>query len=92
MQATNESDGPNKVLKFTLLRKKPVYLRWDLIPIPFTSMLIYHFFGDAVFDQEHILAVTTVLLAVSFHVVLFMLNFWFVNAYAFFCFSKLKES
>ena len=78
-----------KDIKFHLLKKKPTYLRLDVIPIPFSAFIIHHFFGEAVFDQEHILAISTVILAISFHVLVLLLNFWSVNANVFFGYKKL---
>jgi hypothetical protein len=92
MHASNEGDeGPKKLMKFHLLSKRPVFLRLDLIPIPFTAALIHHYFGESIFDAEHILAVTCLMLAIGSHILLFLLNFWSVNANVFFCYSKLRN-
>jgi hypothetical protein len=40
----------NKEMKFQLLKKRPIYLRLDILPIPFSAYIIHHFFGEAVFD------------------------------------------
>lgn len=54
--------------------------------------MIHHYFGEAVFDVEHILAITCVILAITFHLLMFLLNFWSVNANVFFGFTTLADN
>jgi hypothetical protein len=63
-------------LQFTLLKKKPIIVRFDVFPIAITALTYNHYFGEAVFDVEHLLFL--------------LLNFWSVNANVFFGFSKLS--
>jgi hypothetical protein len=77
-------------LQFTLLKKKPIIVRFDVFPIAITALTYNHYFGEAVFDVEHLLAMVSLILAISLHSLFLLLNFWSVNANVFFGFSKLS--
>ncbi len=81
----------NKILRFKLLNKKSTVERWDILPIPFTIFALYYNFGRAVFNQEEILAVFMLIIAITFHCCLFLLNFWSVNAHVFIAYSKAHK-
>jgi hypothetical protein len=65
-----------KDLRFTLLKKKPLFLRLDIIPGYVTSYLMYEYVGTRIFDQEDIFAASMLVLFIMFHSVLVLLNFW----------------
>jgi len=46
------------------------------MPIFVTVFLLYINFGSKVFDREEILPVVSFILAVTFHSLLFFINFW----------------
>jgi hypothetical protein len=86
-----DSNTHNKTLHFTLLKKKPTYLRLDILSIPVIAFAYNYAFGDLALDGEHILASVCMILAVSSVALIFLLNFWSVSANVFLCYSTLKN-
>lgn len=53
-------------------------------------MGIYHYaFGETAFDWEHLLATVCLILSVTLVFLVFLLNFWSVNAHVFYAYSVL---
>lgn len=86
-----DSSTHNKTLHFTLLRKRPTYLRLDIIAAPLIAFAYNYTFGDLALDGEHILASVCLILAVTCVALIFLLNFWSVNANVFLCYSTLRN-
>ena len=84
---TGVKRGPSKSYEFQLLKQCKTYQRLDVIPISFTVFLLYHFHGAKVFDREEILPVVSLILAITFHSILFFINFWNADANVKICYS-----
>ena len=69
----------SKVYTFTLLKKKKIPLRLDVIPFYITLPLMYINFFDRLFDPEDILASGVLILFICTHSVLGLMNFWSKN-------------
>jgi hypothetical protein len=67
-------------MSFTLLKQRPIYLRLDVLSAPIIAGSYYYLFGEKVHDQEHILASVMLIVAVTLICLVFLLNFWSVNA------------
>lgn len=65
-------------------------MRLDIIPIFFTSYLLYYNFGSKIFDREELVPVLSFMLWVTFHSLLFFINFWSADINVFFAFAKLN--
>ena len=86
-----ESDKTqNKVLSFTLLKQRPIYLRLDVLSVPIIVGSYYYTFGDKMHDVEHILASVMLIVAVTLICLVFLMNYWNVNANVLMGFSTLK--
>lgn len=77
-------------MDFTLLSKKPIFLRNDFLSAPLIMGLYYFFFGDQAFDLEHLLASICLILSGFLIAIIFLLNFWSTNAHVFLCYNTLK--
>jgi len=64
----------------------------DVFPIAITSAFIYGQFGDRIFDREELVPVLTFMAAITFHSLMFFINFWNADINILFCYSKLGES
>lgn len=58
-------------------------MRIDILAIPVIALGYHYTFGEQVFDSEHILASVALLGCISLVFLLFLLNFWSVNANVF---------
>ena len=89
LMADNNS-SQNKVLSFTLLRQRPIYLRLDVLSVPIIAGSYYYTFGDKMHDVEHILASVMLIVAVTLICLVFLMNYWNVNANVIMGFSTLN--
>ena len=74
-----------------MLKKRPVIQRFDVFPLFFTSALLYHFFGSRIFDREELVPVLCFMLAITFHSLMFFINFWNADINVLFAYTKLAE-
>ena len=72
----SKKTGPSKVYSFQLLKKRPIFQRFDVFPLFITVPFIWMKFGNKIFDREELVPVLTVMLAVTFHSLMFFINFW----------------
>jgi hypothetical protein len=63
----------------------------DVFPIFITTWLIYYNFGSKIFDREELVPVICLILAITFHSLMFFINFWNADINVLFAFSKLSE-
>jgi hypothetical protein len=77
-------------MEFSLLKKRPNYLRFDVLSALLVSYAYYIIFGEQAFDWEHLLATVMLILTVTLVFVIFLLNFWSVSAHVFFQYQSLN--
>ena len=58
-------------------------MRSDIIAAPLIALAYHYTFGEQLFDTEHILASVALIGTVTLVCILFLLNFWSVNANVF---------
>ena len=80
----------SKTLDFALLRKKPTYLRFDVLSAPIICFLYHYVFGEVAFDWEHLLATVVLILTITLIFLIFLLNFWSPSAHVFYAYSSLN--
>lgn len=78
-------------MEFSLLKKRPYYLRFDFLSAILVSYVYYHIFWEQAFDWEHLLATVMLILTVTLVFVIFLLNFWSVSAHVFFQYKALDS-
>lgn len=81
-----------KRLDFALLKKRPTFLRLDVLAAPTIAFLYHYIFGEVAFDIEHLLATVSLILSVTLIFVIFLLNFWSVSAHTFMTYRVLSKS
>lgn len=59
-------------------------MRLDFLSAILVSYVYYIIFWEQAFDWEHLLATVMLILTVTLVFVIFLLNFWSVNAHVFF--------
>jgi hypothetical protein len=73
------------------LSRKPLLWRWDVFPLGITIPYIYFQFGSRIFDREELIPVLTLMGTVTFHSLMFFINFWNADINILFCYSKLSD-
>lgn len=58
--------------------------------IPFTLFGLIYYFGDDLLNVESIVGTTSLMVAITFHSVFLLVNFWSVNANVFLGYKKVK--
>jgi len=86
-----EKTGPNKIYSFQLLNKKAILLRMDVFPVFITSIAIWYNFGAKIFDREELVPVLSLMAALTFHSLMFFINFWNADINVLFSFTKMSE-
>jgi hypothetical protein len=71
------------------LKKRPAYLRLDVLSAPLIGLVYHYIFGEVALDFEHLLATVSLILAVTLSSVIFLLNFWSVSAHTFLVYKSL---
>ena len=89
MDCAEYSSG-SKVYNYLLLRKRPTYLRVDVVPVFFSAFAIYYNFGSKVFDREELVPVLTMVAAIMVHALMFFVNFWSADLNVMIAYSKLS--
>ena len=79
-----------KTYEFSLLRRRPAYLRIDTVLVAAISVAVGHTFGMQLFDKENLLGSGALILTVAVNGVLLLLNHWSIGANQFYAYSKLK--
>ena len=79
MECQDYSSG-SKTYSYKLLRKRPLLLRVDSSPILITATIIWYNFGSKIFDREELIPVLSLMAAITFHSLLFFVNFWSADA------------
>jgi len=82
--------GPGKLYEFQLLKKKGVFWRLDVFPIFFTCTALWYFHGTKVFDREELVPVLSFMVAVTFHSLMFFVNFWNADISILIQYSKMQ--
>ena len=85
------SKSDSKKFSFQLLRQTPVAWRLDVMPIGATVLALYYNFGAKIFDREELVPVLSFMAAITFHSLLFFVNFWSADLNVFIGFSKLRD-
>jgi hypothetical protein len=86
---SHKKSGPGKIYTFNLLRKNAIYQRLDCYPPFITASLLYYNFGTRIFDREELVPVLSLMLACTFHSLLFFVNFWSADINVFFGYGQL---
>ena len=79
-------------MEFSLLIKRPTFLRLDVLSVPVISFAYYYVFGDQAFDWEYLLATVMLILTITLISVIFLLNFWSVGAHVFLQYKTLDSA
>ena len=79
----------NKTLEFTLLQKRPIYLRVDSIVCPIIAFAYFYVFGDHIYNYEHIFASVMMIVTGSLVFLILLLNHWSVDAHKFMAYNTL---
>ena len=77
-------------MEFSLLKKRPSYLRIDVLSALLVCYVYIIFFWEQAFDWEYLLATVMLILTVTLVFVIFLLNFWSVSAHVFFQYQSLN--
>lgn len=64
----------------------------DFYPIFFTTYALHHNFGSRIFDREELVPVLSLMLAITFHSLLFFVNFWSADINVFFAYRTLSNN
>ena len=75
-----------------MLKKRPTYTRLDVLSAPAIALIYYNIFGDVAFDWEHLLATVCLILSVTLVCLIFLLNYWSVNAHVFLSYQTLPNN
>jgi hypothetical protein len=84
-------DGPNKVMKFTLLKRKEVYFRPDLYIQAATMLALQQKYGWELLNVENLWGIISFILGVTFVAIVFFIKYWSANFNMRFCYSKLAD-
>ena len=60
--------------------------------VPIIALFYHYAFGEAAFDTEHLLATASLILCVALVFIIFLLNFWSVNAHVFMTYSNISNT
>jgi len=64
----------------------------DVLSAPAIAIGYHYIFGDVAFDWEHLLATVCLILAITLVCVIFLLNYWSVNAHVFLTYKVLPST
>ncbi len=81
-----------KTYDFSLLQRRPIYLRSDVMIVLIVCLFMCVQFGWQMTDKENLLAVGCLILAVGFNGVLLLTNYWSVAAHEFYAYKKLTNN
>jgi hypothetical protein len=81
-----------KIYEFTLLKKRHLFIRLDLLLVVAISAVMTYNFGWQMANKENLLATGMLILTIFVNGVLVLLNFWTVAANEFYAFAKLKPT
>ena len=84
--------GPGKVFDFQLLKKKQILFRLDVFPIFITAPALWFTFGNKIFDREELVPVLSFMLFVTFHSLMFFVNFWNADMSVIIQYTKLDKN
>jgi hypothetical protein len=60
--------------------------------VPLIAALYHYIFGDVAFDWEHLLATVCLILSITLACLIFLLNYWSVNAHVFLSYKVLPSN
>jgi len=63
----------------------------DVFPIAFTAAMLWYFHGEKIFDREELVPVLSLMAAVTFHSLMFFINFWNADINVMFCYTNFGE-
>ena len=73
-----KSEKKKKEYAFALLRRRPMWMRVDLIFVTLATIALVHHFGWQLTDKEDLLAMGCMVLVIIFNGVLLLNNYWSV--------------
>lgn len=74
-----------------MLRRRPVYLRFDVLIVTAVCIIMCLKFGWQITDKENLLAVGCLIIAMGLNGVLLLMNYWSVAAHEFYAYKRLRN-